>query len=94
MTEIRTRRLFTLAAAIASLVGSCGAALTETGHLDSAPLSPLWCLVIIPAFGVAIGLFSIYRGAKVAGVVCLLTNGAALSLSGLIAAFFALGGSR
>ena len=88
MTETLARRGITLAAAISSLVGPCGALLTETGNLDNAPLSPLWFLVIIPAFGVAIGLFSIYKGAKVAGVICLLTNGAALAFFGLIVAFF------
>ena len=90
MTETTARRGITLAAAITSFVGPCGAVLTETGNLgplESVSNIEMWLLVGIPAFGVALGIFSIWKGAKVAGVVCLLTNGATLALFGLIVAF-------
>ena len=91
MTQTPARRAITLAAAITSLAGPCGTVLTETGNLgplENVSNIELWLLVGVPAFGVALGVFSIYRGAKVAGVICLLTNGAALAFFGLILAFF------
>ena len=97
MTETPARRGITLAAGIASLAGPCSAAVSETGHLHffaSGPLFEMWLLAAIAAFGAGIGVLSIYRGAKVAGVVCLLTNAPVLALYGFIAAFFTLGGSR
>lgn len=97
MTETPARRRITLAAGITSLVGPTGAALSETGHLHlfaSAPLLEMWLLATIAVFGVGIGVLSIYRGAKVVGTVCLLTNALVLALYGFIAAFFTLGGTR
>ena len=91
------RRGITLAAAIISLVGPCGAVLTETGNLgflESFHNIEIWCLVIIPAFGVALGIFSIYKGAKVAGVICLFTNSFTLALFGLLLYLFNHGWSR
>jgi hypothetical protein len=41
-----------------------------------------------------IGIFSIYRGAKVAGTVCLLAIAPFLAKYGFLLAFAAMGGSR
>jgi hypothetical protein len=62
--------------------------------VESAPLLDVWFLAVIAAFGVAFGVFSIWRGAKVAGAICFLTNAPVLALYGFIAAFFSLGGTR
>ena len=97
MTETPGIRRITLAAGISSFAGPSGAALSETGHLhlfESAPLFEMWLLATIAAFGVGIGLLSIHRGAKFAGMVCLLTNAPVLVLYGFIAAFFTRGGTR
>jgi len=97
MTDAPARRRITLTAGIASLAGPSGAALSETGHLHllaSAPLLEMWLLATLAAFGVGIGVLSIYRGTKVAGMVCVLTNAPVLALYGFIAAFFTLGGTR
>jgi hypothetical protein len=97
MTETPARRRITLATGITSLAGPSAVALSETGHLHvfaSAPLFEMWLVATIVALGVGIGVLSIYRGAKVAGVFCLLTNTPVLPLYGCIAAFFTLGGTR
>jgi hypothetical protein len=97
MTETPARRRITLAAGIMSLAGPTVAGLSETGHLRffaSAPLLETWLVATIAALGVGIGIFAIFRGAKVAGVVCLLTSAPVLALYGFIAAFYTLGGSR
>ncbi len=87
MTQTPAKLYLTLIAAITALVGPSGFFLTETGNLESVPIPEMWFLVGIPAIGVALGIFSIWKGAKVAGVICLLTNGATLALFGLIVAF-------
>ena len=90
MRQTPAKPALSLAAAITSFAGPCGAVLTETGNLgplESVSHIELWFLVGLPAFGVALGIFSIYRGAKVAGFICLLTNTAALAFFGLIVAF-------
>lgn len=99
MTEWAAKRRMTLIAGITSLIGPTCAALSETGHLElfqsvNGALLELLVLAIIGAFGVGIGAFAIWRGAKVAGIVCFLTNGAVLALYGFIAGFFFLGGGR
>jgi len=91
MTHTPFKRSLSWAAAITSLAGPCGSILTETGNLG--PLEEvshieLWFLVGLPAFGVTLGIFSMYRGAKVAGLICIVTNTATLAFFGLIVAFF------
>lgn len=99
MTDWAAKRRMTLVAGITSLVGPTCAALSETGHLRlfrsvNGALFEMLVLAIIGALGVAIGAFAIWKGAKVAGIICLLTNGAILALYGFIAGFFILGGTR
>lgn len=98
MTETSARHRFTLVAGIACLAGPSVAALSELGHLRFFESLPgLWgvaAIGAIAAFGVGIGVLSIYRGAKVAGVVCLLTNAPVLAVYGFIVVFFARGGTR
>lgn len=57
----------------------------------TASLAEVWLLAVIAAFAVGIGVFAVWRGAKVAGMICFLTNAAVLALYGFIAAFFTLG---
>lgn len=97
MTERQAKRRITLAAGITSLIGPTGAALYETGHLHlfaNAPLLEVWVLAALGALCAGIGALSIWRGAKVAGIVCFLTNAAVLALYGFVGAFFTLGGTR
>ena len=95
MTERPATRRMTLVAGVTSLVGPTCAALREANHLPRLdPYLEVWLLAAIGAFGVGIGVLSICRGAKVAGIVCFLTNAAVLGLYGFIAVFFALGGNR
>lgn len=51
-------------------------------------------IAAIAAFGIGIGVLAIYKGARVAGVVCLLANVPVLAIYGFIVVFFALGGTR
>jgi hypothetical protein len=86
-----------LIAGITSLVGPTCTALYEKGHysfIESDPLLEIWVMAAIAAFGVGIGVFSICRGAKVAGVICFLTNAPVFALYGFIAYFFTSGGTR
>ncbi|MGH7265244.1 MAG: hypothetical protein ACREMB_10380, partial [Candidatus Rokuibacteriota bacterium] len=90
-------RPIALAAALASLAGPTGAVLYETGRVPlfgSAPALEPWLVPARAAGGLGVGVLSSYRGARVAGIVCLFTNTAVLALYGFLAAFFALGGSR
>lgn len=52
----------------------------------------VWLLAAIGAIGVGIGAFAIWRGSKVAGTVCLLSNFPVLAYWGFIAFFTAMGG--
>lgn len=99
MTDWAAKRRMTLIAGITSLIGPTCAALSETGHLElfqsvNGAFLEMLVLAIIGAFGVGIGAFAIWKGAKVAGIICFLTNGAVLALYGFIAGFFILGGTR
>jgi len=90
MTHTPSTHALSWAAAITSLAGPCGSILTETGNLgplESVSHIEMWTLVGVPAFGVALGIFSMYKGAKVAGLICILTNAAALAFFALILAF-------
>ena len=53
---------------------------------------PLGILFIVGALGAGIGVFSVLRGAKVAGAICFLTNGAVLAYYGFLGVFSLLGG--
>jgi len=87
----------TLAAAIASLIGPACAYFYQMGYFPHRPnllLLEVWLVAIIAAFGVGVGVLSIWKRAKIAGIVCVLTNAAVLALYGFIATFFTLGGSK
>jgi hypothetical protein len=79
----------TLAAGIASLIGPTTAAVFQTPHLELLPdpLMEVWLVAIIGVFGVVVGILSIWRGTIIAGIVCVLANGAVAGLYGLIAVF-------
>ncbi len=97
MTDKPTSRLFTIAAVASSLIAPAAAAFYEAGRFRVFPesdLGNLWLVSILAAFGVSIGVFSVWRGAKFAGMVCFFTNTAVLALYGFLAVFFTLGGSR
>jgi hypothetical protein len=93
VTPATTR--ITWAAIIASLVGPTCAVLPYTDDLSTF-LSPasvfVWLLAAIGALGVGFGAFAIWRGSKVAGTVCLLSNVPVLAYWGFIAFFTAMGG--
>lgn len=97
MTDNLPARRAALAAGIASLAGPVGAALYETGHLrffGFDPIADVWLLVVVAAAGIGIGVLAIWKGRKLAGIICLLTNTPVLALYGFIGSFFALGGNR
>ena len=97
MTSKPMSNRFTLIAGITSLTGPVGAVLSETGHLRfslDSPLSAMWGLAAIAAVGVVIGILAVWKGARAAGIVCILTNLVVLVLYGFIASYFALGNSR
>jgi len=93
-------RGISLLAAIVALVGPASAYVVWSDHprfvlrfmSENSPLLPLWTLFTVGAFGAGIGVFSMSRGARVAGAVCFLTNGAVLAYDGFLAVFWLLGG--
>jgi hypothetical protein len=97
MNETRPYRGLQLFAGTTGLIGPAGAILYETGHFRFFPselLYDVWLLTTIAALGAGIGVVSSFRGAKVIGLACFLSNTAILVLYGFIAAFFTFGGSR
>ncbi len=97
MTEKPSLRLPTVIAGIATLVGPVAAALSETGHRRLFPHSPLgevWLLAAIAAVGMVLGCISVVKGAKAAGVICILINAVVFAFYGYVAVFFTLGGNR
>jgi len=87
----------TLAAVIASIVGPACSLVPYTSTFEVFPnsfLGDVWLLAAIGAIGVGMGGFALYKGSKVAGIICLLTNIPVLAYWGFIAVFFATGGSR
>lgn len=86
-----------VAGGVASLIGPASAALYETGHLRLLPnagLLEVWLLAVIAVLGVGVGAFSVLKGNKVGGTICILTNGPVLIFYGFLGAFFTMGGSR
>ena len=87
----------TLAAGIASLVGPACAVVPYVSTFQVFPnsfLGDVWLLAAIGAIGVGIGGFALFKGSKVAGIICLLTNIPVVAYWGFVAVFFATGGSR
>ena len=87
----------TIAAGIASLVGPACAVLPYTDYLPdflNSGLALVWLLAGVGAIGIAIGVFAVSAGSKVAGTICILTNIPVLAYWGFVGGFFSLGGSR
>ena len=96
ITRLATTRI-TLAAGIAALVGPACSALPYVSTFEFFPnsfLGDVWLFAAIGAIGIAIGVFAICKGSKVAGIICVLTNIPVFAYWGFVAVFFASGGSR
>ena len=97
MSEAPPDRRLSLLSGIGSILGPVGAVLYETGHLRVSPGDPIhdiWLLVAVAGVGAGVGAVAFFRGAKISGLVCFLSNAVVFGLYGFIAAFFASGGSR
>lgn len=97
MNEARPHRSLWVLTRIGGLVGPAGALLYETGHFrffTNNLLYDVWLLAVIAALSAGIGIVSCFRGARIIGMACFLSNSVVVVLYGFIAAFFTLGGSR
>jgi hypothetical protein len=95
VTDNPGRLWLTVAAAICSLVGPAVAGLSQTGHLmilEDAPFGVFGALAGIVTFDLVIGVLAIFRGAKIAGIICVLTNAAVVAFYGLLFWLFEHGG--
>jgi hypothetical protein len=92
-----SRRDCQVLAGVTAVVGPAAATLSEAGHLRLFPAEPLyemWLLAGLASLGAGIGAICVFRGARIAGTACVLSNAAVLILYGFIAVFFSTGGSR
>jgi hypothetical protein len=88
----------TWAAGVAAVVGPACAVLPYTDYLPAAWMRSAFLVICvlaaIAAIFIAIGAFAFYKGSKIAGTICVLTNFPVLAYYGFIIFFAASGGSR